>query len=183
MQSFSIHLLNPLISAGIKCLGGNHCFSFSLHSTVSLHLQKLLRYSSVSKRRGKGTQRVPSLSPRAESRTARILYTTFYSSNTSNKHCSYKCLMCLVYLSTQLDIDSMNIPLFLTNPWHIRACWREKRQHCLYWQSPVHQTLVLPVPIHSSTSHSNTAAEVTHSSAMATGGKDSEWPHLPHQLV
>lgn len=149
-QSFSIQLLNPLISAGIQCLGGNHCFSSSLCSTASLHLQILLRYSSVSKRREKETHRVPSLSPRAESRTTGILSATFYSSNASNKPCSHKYLMCLVNLSTQQDPDSMNIPFFLTNPWHTRACWREKRQCCLYWQSPVHQTLVSPEPTHSS---------------------------------
>lgn len=101
VKLFSIQLLNPLISGGIKCLAGNHCFPFSICSTASLYLQKLLKYSSVSKKREKDTQRVPSLSPRAESRTARILSTTFYSSNASNKHCSYKCLMCLVNLSTQ----------------------------------------------------------------------------------
>lgn len=56
VQSFSIQLLNLLISAGIKCLGGNRCFSFFLWSTASLYLQKLLRYSSVSKRREKDTQ-------------------------------------------------------------------------------------------------------------------------------
>lgn len=98
---------------------------------------------------GKGHKECP-LSQRAESRTIRILSTTFYSSNASNKHCSHKCLMCLVDLSTQQDTDSMNIPFFLTNPWHLGACWREKKQCCLYWLSPVHQTLVSPVPTHSS---------------------------------
>lgn len=137
-------------------------------------------------RREKDIQRAPSLSPRAESRTTRILSTTFYSSNASNKHCSYKCLMCLVNLSMQQDIDSMNIPFFLTNPWHIGACWREKRQCCLYWQSLYtrHWCLLCPSTLaKGGTSHSNIASEVTHSSAMPAGEKDSVRPYLSHEVV
>lgn len=141
----------------------------------------------MSAKGGKKTHRprVPSLSPRADSRTARILSTTFYSSNASNKHCSYKCPMCLVNLSTQQDTDSMNIPLFLTNPWHIRACWRRGNVVCtgrvLYIR---HWCLLCPsTPAKGSTSHSHTAAEITHSSVMPAGEKDSVWPHLSHQVL
>lgn len=149
VQSFSIQLLNPLISAETKCLGGNHCFSFSLCSTASLHLQKLLRYSSVSKRREKDTQTKSAL-----------LVTKSWFKNRQNFKYNFLQLKCQ---QQTLQLQMPNVlgksvytaghrqheysPLSHKPLAHKSLL--EKRQ-CLYWQSPVHQTLVSPVPIHSS---------------------------------
>lgn len=49
-------------------------------------------------------------------------------------------------LSTQQDADSMSIRIFLSSPWHTRACWRlEEKQHKVERQSPFHQLLVPPL--------------------------------------
>lgn len=61
------------------------------------------------------------LPPRAVPKTFRVRSTNSYSSSDSNKHRSYKHL---TWVSPQQGTDSMNIPFFLSNPWHIRACWR-----------------------------------------------------------
>jgi len=120
-------------------------------------------------------------------KASRARSTAFYTSSDSSKHCSYKCLRCLVNLTMQQDIETTNTPFSLSNPWHRRACCRAA-EATLVGQARVLYTshrclLCWSAPVKGNACHSNATVEATHFSTMPAGEKDSVQPHLSHQVL
>lgn len=76
-------------------------------------------------------------------------------------------------LSTQQDADSMSIRIFLSSPWHTRACWRLEEKQRWRVLSISYWCLLCSCACHRNT------AQATHFSAIPTSEKGSIWLHLP----